>query len=101
MSAQANLFSLEAHARAETSSGKYKRMILDYITFRGVDGSTADELEVALALPHQTCSARCSELKKAGLVRERGFRLTRTGSKAGVLVACGDGGKQTFWAEEK
>lgn len=92
-----NPASKAAHARAETASAKLRRMILDYLRFMGPTGQTAEELEEYFSLPHQTVSARCSELKKLGAVRTRGYRLTRSGSKAGVLVACEEAAVN-FWA---
>jgi hypothetical protein len=56
------------------------------------EGATCDELEQALHLSHQTCSARCADLKRKGLVRPKplgdGYekRPTRTGYMAAVLV---------------
>lgn len=74
-------------ARQRTNAAADRRRILAAIQAAGHDGKTCDELEAQLGLSHQSCSARCSELKRSGAVRERGYRLTRTGSKAGVLVA--------------
>jgi hypothetical protein len=39
-----------------------------------------------LVLPHQTCSARFSELKRDNLIMKVGRRPTRTGSMAGVYA---------------
>lgn len=74
-------------ARQRTNAAADRRRILAAIQAAGHEGKTCDELEAQLGLSHQSCSARCSELKRSGAVRERGYRLTRTGSKAGVLVA--------------
>jgi predicted HTH transcriptional regulator len=57
--------------------------------------STCDEMEAGLGLSHQTCSARCSELKRKGLIKPKPVpgdptryekAPTRTGSLAAVLV---------------
>jgi predicted transcriptional regulator len=56
-------------------------------------GQTCDELEICLAMAHQTASARCSELLREGVVvrardgkGERLRRLTRQGCWASVLI---------------
>ena len=74
-------------ARQVTNAAADRSKILAAIQAAGADGRTCDELEAQLGLSHQSCSARCSELKRSGAVRERGYRLTRTGSRAGVLVS--------------
>jgi hypothetical protein len=65
-----------------------------------LDGLTCDELEVLLAMRHQTCSARCSDLKRARVIIPKPLdplwaqaqkskyerRPTRTGRWAAVLV---------------
>lgn len=47
-----------------------------------VPDATCDEVEVALEMNHQTCSARFSELKAAGLIEPTTRRKTRTGAMA-------------------
>lgn len=48
---------------------------------------TCEELEAFTGLSHQTCSARCSDLKRDGRIIETGKRLTRSGSPASVYKA--------------
>jgi predicted transcriptional regulator len=45
---------------------------------------TCDEIEVALGMPHQTASARLTELYRANLVRRNGRRPTRSGHTAWI-----------------
>lgn len=53
----------------------------------GARGITCDEIEEEIGMIHQTCSARCTDLKKMGFVKTSGFkRLTRHGAWASVLV---------------
>ncbi|MBM4093840.1 MAG: hypothetical protein FJ276_31210 [Planctomycetes bacterium] len=47
-----------------------------------VPDATCDEAEVALDLPHQTCSARFSELKRRKWIVPTTKRPTRTGCLA-------------------
>lgn len=94
-----NAASTEAHRDNAENAEAQRRRILALVQAAGVDGMTCDELEQALGLAHQSCSARCSELKKAGRVRERGYRPTRTGSRAGVLVAVSTQSTQ-WWRHE-
>ena len=50
-------------------------------------GGTCEELSQALQMRYTTCSARCSELLKAGRIRKSGARRpTSTGCLAAVLV---------------
>ncbi len=74
-------------ANMSVSSSKHvqRSQILGEIQARG--GATCDELEQALALSHQTCSARCSELLKEGAVKRIGVRMTRSGRNAAILGA--------------
>lgn len=61
--------------------------IMAYVRSQGINGAICDEIEVALGLPHQTASARASELKNNGsLVPSGEVRKTRTGSQAMVFV---------------
>ena len=46
--------------------------------------STCDELEQALALTHQTCSAAVNNLMNKGLIVASGYRPTRSGRSARV-----------------
>ena len=80
-------------ANLKTRKLQDSAVILAYLRSRGVLGSTADEMEALFGMPHQTCSARCSEMLRDGLiVRKRltdetyAKRPTRTGSLAAVLV---------------
>jgi predicted HTH transcriptional regulator len=45
---------------------------------------TCEELENFTGLSHQTCSARLSELKRDGRIKQVGTRKTRSGSPAAV-----------------
>jgi hypothetical protein len=90
-------------ASSETSREAALAIESDAATLRGIvyraairsmpEGRTCDELEVELGLLHQTCSARCAELKKRGLLTERRIdgllikRPTRRGRNAAVLFA--------------
>jgi hypothetical protein len=76
-------------ARATTNASRDRLLVLKAIKEAGQNGMTCDELEQALSMSHQTCSARCSELKRDRMVRvAAGFkRKTRTGCSASVLIA--------------
>ncbi len=51
-------------------------------------GGTCDELEIGTGMSHQSASARCADLIKAGyLLRSDMERKTRSGRAAGVLQA--------------
>jgi hypothetical protein len=80
------------------SAGELRRRVSDYIRSRGALGATCDEIEMALGISHQTASARCSELKKLGQIREIGKRKTRTGRNAATLASTQ--GRCNFWENE-
>jgi hypothetical protein len=49
---------------------------------RSVPDATCDEVEVALNMKHQTCSARFCDLKRCGHIRPTVRRPTRSGCMA-------------------
>lgn len=64
--------------------------VYDLIRLAGFEGKTTDELEVALGLTHQCCSARVNELQSKGLIERRGARRkTRAGRQAFIYVMTG------------
>lgn len=78
----------------DTSEAAAERLEPSVETLRGTvlraisnspQGLTCDEVEVLLALRHQTASARCRELELLGwLVKTDGKRVTRSGRGARV-----------------
>lgn len=81
-------------ANEETIKSKDRRRIIDALFAAGLRGLTCDELEVLLGMRHQTCSARCSELLRDGVIVRKPTGLdgtymrrpTRTGCQAAVLI---------------
>jgi hypothetical protein len=64
-----------------------RERVLESIGARHSEGATCDQIEIALGLTHQTCSARFNELAKAGAIVDSGNRRpTRSGRKAIVYV---------------
>ena len=90
----------KAAARSmEPHAPKLREQIFQYIlkSSSSFAGLTCDEIERDMNLRHQTASARCHELLRAGRVRDIGLRRkTRSGRWAAVLVPVV--GK---WAQEK
>lgn len=75
--------SREARARNRPQAPAQRTAILAFIRSRGVNGATCDEVEVALGMSHQTCSARFADLKDIGSITTLGVvRRTRTGARA-------------------
>ena len=67
---------------------RQKSMIFSLIQRRATTGLTCDEIEAATTWPHQSVSARMTELKAEGLIVASLFkRKTRTGRNAQVWVA--------------
>ena len=67
-------------ANVRTDKERDAARILDYLRRKG--DATCDEAEQALAMSHQTTSARFSDLKYAGRIVPTERRRTRTGSWA-------------------
>jgi hypothetical protein len=63
-----------------------RKMIETMILAAGQHGCTADEVEAATLLPHQTASARVTELKARNLIHKVRTRPTRLGRNAAVYV---------------
>jgi predicted transcriptional regulator len=62
--------------------------ILAELQVRGTTGGTCDELEQAMGLSHQTCSARLRELNMKNRIYDSGKRRkTRSGRDAIVWFA--------------
>jgi len=78
----------EAAAVSVDESTPYLRgRVLDYISARGVEGATCDEVEGALDMRHQTASPRVNELAGRGAIVDSGRRRkTRSGRNAVVYV---------------
>jgi len=71
-------------ANEKPDKEKQRAVIMSQIRFYWKHGATCDELECILNMPHQSCSARISELKRDGLIRKIGTRPTRSGCQAAV-----------------
>jgi hypothetical protein len=67
-------------ANRVTSKSIDRKLIVEYL--KTVPSATCDEVEMALEMNHQTCSARFSELKREGIIVPTVKRATRTGCKA-------------------
>jgi hypothetical protein len=70
-----------------------RQRVLDYIEGNGFNGCTCDEVEQALGLSHQCCSARITDLHaprigKPRLVDSQRTRRTRSGRQATVWISC-------------
>lgn len=75
-----NANSITANERKRASKDLDRERIVALL--RRDPGLTCDDAEERLGLSHQTCSARFSELKRAGAIRAVGTKPTRTGSPA-------------------
>lgn len=86
-----------ADTSAEAERGKdpvarkgHELNIVATIRASGGYGKTCDELEVILGLPHQSVSARITDLQSAGAIVDSGQRRpTRSGRAARVYVLVG------------
>ncbi len=76
-----------AHEINKPKAPAQRLEIVAHVRSQGRNGAICDECEIALGLPHQTASARFTELKASGaLVQSGEIRPTRTGSPAAVFV---------------
>lgn len=85
----------EAAAREMKPTAAADRVrVLKFIRSVGEYGATADEVQVALEMTHQSGSARVSELwhKFKAIELNGRKRRTRSGSQAGVYIATGVAG---------
>ena len=73
-----------AHLSLVSKTGIDRRRIVEYLR-KNLDGLTCEELETALGLKHQSCSARCAELKYTGVIKEDGGRATLSVRRAAIL----------------
>jgi DNA-binding Lrp family transcriptional regulator len=82
-------------AHRTTDKSKDRRKILEILERAGELGATCDYMEQRLDISHQTCSARCSELIRDGVIARKHLsskpgdylkRPTRTGRMAAVLI---------------
>jgi hypothetical protein len=80
--------SQEAAAAIKERAPKLRQRVYEYIHNQGARGATADEVQVALDLSHQTAAPRVTELAKLGrIVRTDERRKTRYGRNAGVYLS--------------
>lgn len=80
--------SVLAHASTSDSTREAMRLrIVDFIASCGARGATCDEVEAHFGFAHQSCSARMTELKKEGRIKDAGVdRKTRMGRYADAFV---------------
>lgn len=77
----------ESAASRMTKAVVLREQVRARVEAAGWSGATCDELEVALSMKHQTCSARCTELKLEHHIFPNGKkRMTRGGHRAAVYV---------------
>ena len=82
---QGNQCSIEAHDKIEPSKVILRKKILSFVSEN--QGATTEEIAIGLNLRYTTASARCSELKRSGMLVDSGTRrLTSSGTSAAVLV---------------
>lgn len=79
--------STAAHASVKPSKRTLRLQVYSLLrTF--TNGLTCDQIEATTGWSHQTTSARVTELKRAGWIKDSGRRRpTRSGRSAAVLVA--------------
>ena len=83
--------SLAAAISVLAAAPSMRGQVLAAIQDSGDRGVTDDELEVLLAMKHQTVSARRRELVLLGYLRVAGVRKTRSGRSAVAWVSRGAG----------
>lgn len=83
-----NARSREAHTRIRRHKSNLRERIYNEALERGEHGDIAENLYRPLGICDNTGTARCSELKRDGLLVVSGrVALTASGSNADVLVA--------------
>lgn len=75
---------------AKDGSGRrvsQRQRVFTFLHSQAERGATCAEISAGLNMPYQTCSGRCSELLRDGLIlRTARTRKTELGSEASVLV---------------
>lgn len=80
--------SLEAAESMRSAAPAIREVVFEQIRRNGRGGATCDELEVALGLAHQNCSARVNELMRSRRIVDSGLRRkTRSRRNAVVWVS--------------
>lgn len=79
-----NEFSTQANTSIKITKEQLRQKVLEYIRSQGLRGATAEEAERALGLGRSTVSARMTELKALGLIKQIDRRKTSSGRSAGV-----------------
>lgn len=81
--------SMQAALNAQDKAKQLRVLIYNFILSQGDNGSTRDEVEIALGHLHQTSSARIRDLVRMGCLIERQdmIRSTRSGRSAVVCIA--------------
>jgi len=74
-------------ANEKPNKNAQRTKILALVRKCAATGITCEEAEVLTNLSHQSCSARISELKRDGLIRQIGARATKSGCAAAVYQA--------------
>ncbi len=74
-----------------TNKYRDRRRILEHLEKCGPNGDTCDHIEQVLGISHQTCSARCSELKRDRMVIRKpsldGVGYVKSTTRSGALAA--------------
>lgn len=79
--------SFDAAASMLSAAATLRARVRGYIGVKGAAGATCDEIEEALDMRHQTCSARCRELVLDGqIIKTASVRHTRSGRNANIYV---------------
>lgn len=81
----ADKFSSEAHKSIKHDKARVRELVYACIK-EAANGRTCDEVEAELDLPHQSVSARFTELKAANRIKLVFKRATRSGRSAGVYI---------------
>lgn len=80
--------SIEAAELIKQKAPQIREKVYRYIHEQGARGATADEVQAALGLPHQTGAPRVTELARMGrIIRTGDKRKTRHGRNAGVYIS--------------
>lgn len=78
-------FSTEAHHSIKADKERIREMVYNCIE-QAPNGRTCDEVEIILGMSHQGTSARFTELKASGRIKQVFKRATRSGRNAGVYI---------------
>jgi len=82
-----NRYSEQANEKVAPHKASQRFLVLRMVVQYSPHGISSDGIEAITGMPHQSCGARMTELKRDGLIYKVGTGLTRQGCRCGLWAA--------------